>query len=66
MHKNILALSLIVVGVGLIYWGYSESQSVASQVTEVFSGSPQDKVMYKYIGGVTALIVGIYLVLKKA
>ena len=66
MQKTILGLILVVVGIGLLYWGYSESQSVSSQVTEAFSGSPQDKVMYKYIGGAVALIVGIYLAVRKA
>ena len=66
MQKRIVGLSLIIIGIGLLYWGYSESQSVTSQVTEVFSGSPQDKVMFKYIGGAVALVVGVYLAAKKA
>lgn len=65
MQNKIISLILIIVGIGLLYWGYSESQSVVSQVSEAFSGSPQDKVMYKYIGGAVALIVGLYLGVKK-
>ena len=61
MQNKLISLVLIIVGIGLLYWGYSESQSVASQVSEAFSGSPQDKVMYKYIAGA----VGIYLFVKK-
>lgn len=65
MQNKLINLALIVVGIGLVYWGYSESQSVASQVSEAFSGSPQDKVMYKYIGGAVALVIGIYPFVKK-
>jgi hypothetical protein len=65
LQNTLISPVLVVVGIGLLYWGYSESQSLASQVSEAFSGSPQDKVMYKYIGGVVALIVGISLFAKK-
>ena len=49
MQNKLISLVLVVVGCGLLYWGYSESQSVTSQVSEVFSGSPLDRVMYKYL-----------------
>ena len=38
MQNKLISLVLIIVGIGLLYWGYSESQSVASQVSEAFSG----------------------------
>jgi uncharacterized membrane protein YidH (DUF202 family) len=66
MLNKVIGLILIIVGIGLLYWGYNESQSISSQVSEAFSGSPQDKVMYKYIGGAVALVVGIYLAVRKA
>ena len=65
MQNKLISLVLVVVGVGLLYWGYSESQSVTSQVSEAFSGSPLDKVMFKYIGGAIALVTGLYLFLRK-
>lgn len=66
MPNKVIGLVLVIVGIGLLYWGYNESQSISSQVSEAFSGSPQDNVMYKYIGGAVALVVGIYLAVKKA
>lgn len=66
MLNKVIGLVLIIAGIGLLYWGYNESQSISSQVSEAFSGSPQDKVMYKYIGGAVALVVGIYLAVRKA
>ncbi len=65
MKNKLVSLVLVVIGLGLLYWGYSESQSVTSQVSEAFSGSPLDRVMYKYIGGALALATGLYLYLKK-
>ena len=65
MQNKLIGLVLVVVGVGLLYWGYSESQSMTSQVSEVFSGSPLDRVMYKYIGGAVALVAGVYIFLRK-
>lgn len=65
MKNKLVSLVLVVIGLGLLYWGYSESQSVTSQVSEAFSGSPIDRVMYKYIGGALALATGLYLYYKK-
>ena len=65
MQNKLIGLVLVVAGVGLLYWGYSESQSMTSQVSEAFSGSPLDRVMYKYIGGAVALIAGVYLFARK-
>jgi hypothetical protein len=65
MQNKLLGLVLVVVGAGLLYWGYSESQSVTSQVSEAFSGSPLDRVMYKYIGGAVALLAGVYIIFRK-
>ncbi len=65
MMNKLSSLALLVVGVGLLYWGYSESESVTSQVSVAFSGSPLDRVMYKYIGGAVALTIGLYLFFKK-
>lgn len=65
MQNKLIGLILVVAGAGLLYWGYSESQSMSSQVSEAFSGSPLDKVMYKYIGGAVALVAGIYLFFRK-
>jgi len=65
MQNKLIGLVLVVAGVGLLYWGYSESQSMTSQVSEAFSGSPLDRVMYKYIGGAVALIAGVYLFFRK-
>ncbi|MDN4503806.1 DUF3185 family protein [Alteromonadaceae bacterium BrNp21-10] len=62
---KIISLALIVLGIGLAYWGYDIASSVQSEVTSTIIGSESDKVMQLYIGGAVSLVVGIYLFLKK-
>lgn len=65
MTKKIIGLILVVVGIGLAYWGYRLSGSVGSQLTQAFTGSPTDKVMAFYIGGAASLVVGLFLLVTK-
>jgi hypothetical protein len=56
---------LIVVGLGLAYWGYQESGSVGSSLNQAFSGSPSDNVMIKYIAGAASTATGAFLFMRK-
>ena len=58
MHKIIGAI-LLVVGVFLLIRGHDISQSINSQVKNLFTGSPSDKVMYYYLGGAVCCAVGV-------
>jgi len=58
-------LILIVVGLGLAYWGYQESGSVSSSLNQAFSGSPSDNVMIKYIAGAASAAAGAFLFMRK-
>ena len=64
-QKQIGGIVLIVVGLGLAYWGYEESGSLGSSLNQAFSGSPSDNVMIKYIGGAASLAVGTFLFTRK-
>lgn len=64
-NTKIIAIALMVLGLGLAYWGYQLSGSVESKITQVISGANTDKVMMFYIGGAVSFIVGIYLYIKK-
>ena len=64
-QKQIGGIVLIVVGLGLAYWGYEESSSLGSSLNQAFSGSPSDNVMIKYIGGAASLAVGAFLFTRK-
>ena len=39
---RILGIALLVIGAGLLWWGYQLSDSIGSQLTETISGSMPD------------------------
>lgn len=61
----ILGIILLVVGIGLAYWGYQMSNSLGSQLNSAINGSPIDKVMMFYIGGAASFVVGLFLLVRK-
>jgi len=61
---RIIGIALVVIGLGLAFWGYRLSGSVGSQLTQAFSGS-DTKVMTFYIIGAVSFVVGIYLLVKR-
>ena len=62
---KVIGIALVVIGLGLAYWGYRLSGSPGSQITQAVTGSDTDKVMTFYIGGAVSLVVGLYLFIKK-
>ena len=64
MNAKTLGIVLLVVGIVLLGWGYNVSQSVSSQFSSAFSGSPSDKAMYLYIAGGICAALGIFKILK--
>jgi hypothetical protein len=64
-QMKIAGIVLIVVGLGLAFWGYEESSSLGSSLNQAFSGSPSDNVMSKYIGGAASFAVGAFLFTRK-
>jgi cytosine/uracil/thiamine/allantoin permease len=63
--KKIIGLAFLVVGIGLAIWAYQMSGSIGSQIKEVFSGTPTDKVMMMYIGSAVSAVIGLFLLIKK-
>lgn len=58
---KILGIVLVVIGIGLVIWGYQLSGSVGSRITQAVTGSDTDRVMAFYIGGAASFVVGIFL-----
>ena len=56
--NKILSLALLAGGVVLIIYGISASDSVGSDVSRFFTGSPTDKTIWLLIGGVVAAVIG--------
>jgi len=61
---KIIGIALVVIGLGLAFWGYRLSGSVASQITQAVTGSDTDRVMMFYISGAVCFVVGIFLSVK--
>ena len=62
---KIIGVAMLVLGLGLGYWGYEISESLGSQLSETMMGSPSDEVMWRYIGGAVSSVVGLLLIVKK-
>ena len=60
--QKLVGVICIVVGVLLLVWGHSISQSVGSQIQQVFTGSPANKAVYFYISGAMLLVFGLFQV----
>lgn len=57
MNKAI-SLALLAGGIVLIIYGINASNSVGSDLSRFFTGSPTDKTIWLLIGGVVAAAVG--------
>jgi len=58
------SLALLVGGVMFVIFGISASQSLGSDISRFFTGSPTDKAIWMLIGGVVLFIVGLLGLLR--
>ena len=61
-----LGMALLAVGVALIVFGVSASDSFGSEVKRFFTGTPTDHSMWLLIVGIVATTVGALATLRKA
>jgi len=61
-----IGIALLVVGIGLLVYGFNASDSVSSGVSRAFTGSPTNKTMWLLLGGAAAVIVGGVLSLGRS
>ncbi|CAE6779590.1 hypothetical protein R69888_04242 [Paraburkholderia haematera] len=54
-----ISIALIVGGIVLLYFGGQAFNSVSSEVSRVFTGSPTNKAIMLIVGGVVATIAGL-------
>lgn len=64
MNAKMTGIVLLVIGIVLLGWGYNISQSVSSQFSQAFSGSPSDKALYLYIAGGICAALGIFKIIR--
>ena len=58
---KLFGIVLLVIGIGLIYFGYQSTQSVGNQLTETLTGRFTDDTMWYLIGGAAASAAGAFL-----
>lgn len=56
--RKILGIALLAAGVILLVLGWNASESAASEITEVFEGTPTDRSIWMIVGGIVLAIVG--------
>lgn len=64
MNKTAQAIVLLVVGAGLVIWGFNTAESFGGKLTSAFTGSPGDKTMMLYIGGGICIAFGLFRLVK--
>ena len=57
-----IGIALMAAGLLLVIFGFNESQSLSSDVSRVFTGSPTDRSMWMLIGGAVAAVLGIAMI----
>jgi hypothetical protein len=65
MDNRALGVVLLVVGGGLLWWGYDVAQSVRGQWIRAWSGSLPDKAMLLYLGGAVCAALGAFLLVRR-
>jgi hypothetical protein len=55
-----LGLALLVIGVILLIFGINASNSVSSDLSNLFTGKPTDKAVWLIVGGAAALVIGLF------
>lgn len=56
--NKIVSLVLLAVGVALIVYGINASNSIGSDFSRLFTGSPTDKSIWMLIGGIVIAAIG--------
>lgn len=61
---RIVGIVLLVVGATLLYFSYEASQSLASDMSQMATNEPTDNTIWYLIGGIAAVIVGLYATIR--
>jgi hypothetical protein len=64
--NKLTGIVLLAVGIVLIVWGVSASDSIGSEFSKFFTGTPTEKSMWLLLGGIAATAAGAFATLRKA
>jgi hypothetical protein len=63
--KRIIGIALLAGGVIALVYGFKAKDSIESQLTQTFTGSPSSNAKWLLIGGAVASAAGIGMILLK-
>jgi len=63
MNKPI-SIALVVGGIVLMIYGISASDSVGSSFSRLFTGAPTDRTIWLLLGGIAAIVIGGFGLLR--
>ncbi|HZN59905.1 MAG TPA: DUF3185 family protein [Planctomycetota bacterium] len=66
MPVKAIGLALLAVGVVLLIFGLSASDSLGSSFSRFFTGDPTDKAIWLLLGATAALVLGGFLLIAPA
>ena len=64
--NKVMALAILAVGITLIIFGVSATDSFGSDVSRFFTGTPTDKSIWLLLGGIAATVIGAVFSLRSA
>jgi uncharacterized membrane protein YidH (DUF202 family) len=64
MNKAIF-IAILVGGIILIVFGINARDSLSSDVSRVFTGTPTNKAIFMLVGGVVAAVIGLIGIVRK-
>jgi hypothetical protein len=59
-----VGIALLVVGVVLIVFGMNAADSLGSRVSRLLTGTPSDKAIWLFVGGIAIAIIGLIMSLS--
>ena len=62
MNNKVIGIILIIVGLALIFWGYTIYDSAGSQISRSLSGDTPIEAWGGLVGGAICLVLGIFRV----
>ncbi len=60
---RLIGIALLIVGCGLVYFGWQATEALDEQARELVTGQYSDETTWQLIGGAAAAVVGLLLTL---
>ena len=64
--NKLIGIVLVVVGVGLLLWGFNLYDAFSSRVSRIVTGSPPDKTVVILIAGAVCAAAGVFQLSRKS